>query len=104
MDAYRRGLDLPAALEDGFHGLRVVRGSRSGWCVEYRPMTASGRCNSVAVYVDGIRADPGYFFGSHPVEDIAQAELLSATDATIRYGSTAGRGALVIETYMESIP
>ena len=104
-DAARRGVNLAQALEARFPGIRAVGRSLSGWCVEYRQVGASGRCKSLAVFVDGIRiGDPRHFFASQPVEDIVRAELLSAMDATIRYGSTAGWGALVIETRRGSLP
>ena len=97
-DASSRGLNLPEALQERFFRLRVVPGSRGGWCVEYRQV-ASWRCRAVAVYVDGVRiADPAHLFASQPVKDIARAELLSAVDAFTRYGSAAGWGALLIET------
>ena len=99
-DAARRGLNLAAALEDRFLGLNSVGGTLSGYCVEYRQVrVGSSPCRGLAVYVDGIRvADPGYFLGFQPVEKIARAEVLSAMDATTRYGALARFGALLIET------
>jgi len=102
LEASQRGLDLPAALESGFLGLRTVRGSASGWCLVYRQVRAGGRCRGLAVYVDGVRvSDAGYFLASQPVDEILRVELLTALDATTRYGSTAGWGALVIVTRRE---
>jgi hypothetical protein len=99
MDASRRGLDLVSALEDRFLGLRADGGTRSGWCLEYRQVRDGGRCRSVVVYVDGVRVvRPGYFLASQPLDDIERAEVLSALDATTRYGGAGAFGALVIDT------
>ena len=90
-DASRRGINLAAALEDRFLGLNAVGGTLSGFCLEYRQVrVGSSSCRSLAVYVDGIRvADTGYFLAFQPVEEIARAQVLSAIDATTRYGALA---------------
>ncbi len=104
-DAARRGLDLVSALEDRFLGLRTEGGPRSGWCLEYRQVRDDGRCRSLAVYVDGVRiVRPGYYLASQPLDDVERAELLSAVDATTRYGGAGAYGALVIETRMGLLP
>ena len=94
-DAARRGINLAAALEDAILGL-WVGGGVNGWCVEYRQIRWPGKCNSVTLYVDGARvADEGYLLGLLSVDDIARAEILSAIDATTRYGAAGGYGALL---------
>lgn len=105
-DASRRGINLAAALEDRFLGLNAVGGSLSGYCLEYRQVRAASLgCRALAVYVDGIRvADVGYFLAFQPVDDIERAEVLSALDATTRYGALARFGALLIETRTGGLP
>ena len=98
-DAARRGLNLPAALEDGILGIRAMGGDFTAWCLEYRQVRVGGGCRGVAVYVDGIRvAEPGWFLAMQQVDDIERAEVLSGLEATTRYGPAAGNGALIIET------
>ena len=100
-DAARRGLDLSEVLRQRLPGLRVRQGGRTGRasCVEYRTASAQGPCQEVSIYVDGVRAAvPSLLYFSMPLEDIARLELLSPLQASTRYGSAAGGGALLVET------
>ncbi len=100
-DAARRGLDLSEVLRQRLPGLRITQGGRPGRasCVEYRTASAQGPCQEVSIYVDGVRAAvPSLLYFSMPLEDIARLELLSPLQASTRYGSAAGGGALLIET------
>ena len=102
LDAYRRGLILPEALEDGFLGLSAER-MPMGWCVEYRQARSGTGCSPVAIYLDGVRIlDAARLFETQPIQDVTRAEVLSSLEATTRYGSTAGWGALIIETQLGS--
>ena len=104
-DAARRGLTLAAALEDGFLGMRAVGSPTTPSCVEYRQVRVMTGCRGVAVYVDGLPVvDPGWFLAFQPVDDIERAEVLSSVEATTRFGSEAGNGALIIQTRSGQAP
>lgn len=79
----------------------------AGLCVEAarargRPAADRGRgCKMLAVYVDGVRVpaeDIGLMLDGLAPEDVASVELLPPSEATFRYGTVAGDGALVITT------
>lgn len=96
-------LNFGQLLQQHIAGLRVRRVNSlvgSPICIELRASTSGpGRCNSPAVYVDGVPIqNPTQLFESLDPEMLESVEVIPASEAGARYGSGALYGAMLIET------
>lgn len=71
-----------------------------GLCIEsVRMQRSQETCRMIHVIVDGVPfPNPGEFLSLLPPENVESIEYLSPMDATTRFGTRAGNGALVITT------
>lgn len=100
-DAARAGLSFGELIQGSLPGVDV-REAGAGTCVTYRAIRTGndrGDCDGVSVILDGVPvSDPTYVYSSLPLEDIQRIEVLSPSQAGVRYGMRTGQGALLIET------
>ncbi|MDH3272039.1 MAG: TonB-dependent receptor, partial [Gemmatimonadota bacterium] len=99
--AARTGMSFGDLLQGALPGVDVRQGG-AGLCVTYRAIRTGnnrGDCDGVSVILDGVPvADPAYVYSSIPLRDIQRVEVLSPSQAGVRYGMRSGQGALLIET------
>lgn len=99
--AARAGLSFGDLLQSSLPGVDVRSGSL-GLCVTYRAIRTDndrGDCDGLSVILDGVPvADPAYVYQSIPLRDIQRVEVLSPSQAGVRYGMRRGQGALLVET------
>ena len=99
--AARAGLSLGELIRGSLPGVDVM-GEGASICVTYRAIRTDndrGDCDGVSVVLDGVPvADPSSLYTSLPLQDIQRVEVLSPSQAGVRYGMRTGQGALLVET------
>jgi hypothetical protein len=78
------------------NALDAIRRLRPRW-LQARGATAGGANEPVAI-LDGARLGNPEALASVPVSDIAEMQFLSASDATMRYGTNFPGGAIEVRT------
>ena len=93
-----RNVIARAEIEAATHNnaLELVQALRPTWLTHRGPESLT-RAHGVEVYVDGVRQDLNPL-GQLPLSHIHQLEFLSPSEATFRFGTQQGSGAILVTT------
>jgi hypothetical protein len=78
------------------NALALVHALRPTWFM-HRGQESMALGQGVDVYVDGLRQDRG-MLAQMPLSQVQQIEFLSPTEATFRFGTQEGSGAILVTT------
>ncbi len=83
---------------DYLNGLEAVRRLRPNWLRVRGQATFSGQAYAgIRLYVDGRRYEEILELGNIRASDIRQMQFLTGREATMRYGTDHGDGAILVE-------
>ena len=100
-EAQRQGLLLEDLVRrvPGIRFRRINVGGAARDCIEYRTYGTGNTCRDLAVVMDGVRmGSASMLLHTLDLDEVQRLEVLSAGEAGLQYGMSAGFGVLVVET------
>jgi hypothetical protein len=93
-----RNVIARAEIESATHNnaLELVQTLRPAW-LTHRGQESMALGQGVDVYVDGVRQDRNYL-ARLPLSQVDRLEFLSPSEATFRFGTQQGSGAIIVAT------